>query len=277
MFDNIVFAGGGSRCVWQGGFWSVLSERVAPPSRVAGVSAGAAMACIFFAGKYATALQAFKKSAGQNSRNFYPKNLIGKKPVFPQPRIYRDLLTEVIDHDAMAILQKGPEIRVMVSRIPTWAPSSIALVFGMSLYSLEKKIHGPVHPKFGQKFGFTPEIVTVQSCQSPDELMDLILASSCTPPITPFYRFGGRTALDGGLVDNVPILALGKFQGSTLVMLSRRYSTLPEKNGVRYVQPSEELQIAKWDYTNPDLLQKTYDLGRKDAEAYLATKNLSIH
>jgi len=46
-FTSIVFAGGGSRCMWQAGFVEELRERIElKPVRIASVSAGAAVACL---------------------------------------------------------------------------------------------------------------------------------------------------------------------------------------------------------------------------------------
>jgi len=36
------------------------------------------------------------------------------------------------------------------------------------------------------------------------------------------------------------------------------------------VQPSRRPPIEKWDYTSPALVQQTYDLGRRDAEVFIA-------
>jgi hypothetical protein len=36
----------------------------------------------------------------------------------------------------------------------------------------------------------------------------------------------------------------------------------------RFAQPSRPIPVAKWDYTRPDLLQETYDLGRRDGERF---------
>ena len=47
MFDAIVFAGGGNRCYWQGGFYEAIADRLAlAPKLTVGASAGA------FAGIY---------------------------------------------------------------------------------------------------------------------------------------------------------------------------------------------------------------------------------
>ena len=57
---------------------------------------------------------------------------------------------------------------------------------------------------------------------------------------------------------------------AALVLLTRRYSAeqLGRDPRLRFVQPSRPIPIAKWDYTRPDLLQETYDLGRRDGERF---------
>ena len=42
MFDAVVFAGGGNRCYWQGGFYEAAAPRLGlAPKLVVGASAGA--------------------------------------------------------------------------------------------------------------------------------------------------------------------------------------------------------------------------------------------
>jgi len=42
MFDAVVFAGGGNRCYWQGGFYEAAAPRLGlEPKLVVGASAGA--------------------------------------------------------------------------------------------------------------------------------------------------------------------------------------------------------------------------------------------
>ena len=79
------------------------------------------------------------------------------------------------------------------------------------------------------RIGFRPEVVSVRECATPERLANLILASSCTPPMTPLQRWNGRYVLDGGVVDNVPICALGEEPGETLILLTRRYPRLPNR------------------------------------------------
>jgi hypothetical protein len=50
-YENVVFAGGGNRCVWQAGFYRTVAEGFAlAPARVAAASAGAAVAAVFIRG-----------------------------------------------------------------------------------------------------------------------------------------------------------------------------------------------------------------------------------
>ena len=82
----------------------------------------------------------------------------------------------------------------------------------------------------------------------------------------------GRTVLDGSLAHSAPVCALDH-PGRTLILLSRHYGTAPRPDSSRvYLAPSSPVPVSKWDYTSPQLLQQTYDLGRRDAEAFVAVQ-----
>jgi hypothetical protein len=87
-------------------------------------------------------------------------------------------------------------------------------------------------------------------------------------------RWKGAIALDGGLVDNVPVCAIDN-DNTTLVLLTRLYKpeSIPQTGSRIYVQPSESIPVSKWDYTNPGGVQKAYDLGRRDAEMFLKNRD----
>jgi hypothetical protein len=72
------------------------------------------------------------------------------------------------------------------------------------------------------------------------------------------------------VIDNVPVCALDEAPGRTLVLLTRRYPALPAIPGRTYVQPSATIPVSAWDYTNAEGLQIAYDLGRRDAERFVA-------
>jgi len=268
-FDSVVFAGGGNRCVWQAGFYRTVAEAFnLVPARVAAASAGAAVAAVLFAGCFDAALVNFKRATAGNSRNVHWRNLFNGAPIFPHAKMYRRALLEVIDDRALATLHAGPELRVAITRPPGWlGPGTGFAVAGLA-DALEQVLGPPVHPQLALWLGFRAEYATVRACGTPEALADLVLASSCTPPLTPLLLQGGKPSLDGGIADNVPVAALADAPGATLVLLTRRYRRLPAHSQRVYAQPSADVPVSSWDYTNPAGLQAAFDLGQRDGEIF---------
>ncbi|MCP5265766.1 MAG: patatin-like phospholipase family protein [Burkholderiaceae bacterium] len=274
IYEQVVFAGGGHRCWWQAGFWDVVKPAIGlAPRVIAGVSAGAATACLVHANDSRDALDYYRRVLSGNPRNMYPRNLLrAGRAVFPHNEIYRSALRHLLGGAHFRRLQtQAPEIRVQFARIPRWLGPRSAVAIGLLAYNLEKYTLRSLHPRLGRRLGFTREIVRVQDCRDEDELISLIIASSCTPPFTPIEYRGGRPTIDGGLVDNVPVDALDADGGATLVLTTRRYpgrDTVFEFRGRTYVQPSNKAPVSSWDYTAPDAYARTYALGRADGEAF---------
>ncbi len=282
MFEQVVFSGGGNRCWWQAGFWDVVAPAVdLKPRLIAGVSAGAATACMLFATDSARTMAYYREALKHNRRNAYWGNLLRRaeaadphgRRVFPHAAIYRRALTELLGGDHFANLKRAaPEIRIVFSRLPRGLGPHAALAVGIVAYNLEKYWRRSLHPTFGRRLGFVPEVARVQDCDDIDDLVSLITASSCTPPFTPIEHRGGRPTLDGGMVDNVPVDAVDAGP-STLVLLTRRYPARADTFvhlGRVYVQPSTRVPVSAWDYTDPPAMQRTYDQGRRDGERFIA-------
>jgi hypothetical protein len=144
-------------------------------------------------------------------------------------------------------------------------------LLGLLAYQAEKLGPPKVHGELGRRFGFVPDVVSVRTCETPREVAHLILQTSCTPPLTPVYRRHDRPILDGGLIDGAPVDLVPEGQ-RTLVLLTKQYppASIPAVGGRHYVQPSRPIPIHKWNYTRPDLVQATYDLGRRDGERFLS-------
>ncbi|SAK40344.1 patatin [Caballeronia catudaia] len=162
-----------------------------------------------------------------------------------------------------------------MSHLPRWLGARSAVAAGLIAYNIEKYVRKALHPTLGQALGFHPEFVKAQECATIDDLADLILQSSSTPPFTPILRRNGRPVLDGGMVDNVPVSALDASPGLVLVMVTRLYPrermfVVPHGEQKRiYIQPSRKVPISSWDYTSPSQMQHAYDLGRADGEDFL--------
>lgn len=262
----IVFSGGGCRCFWQAGFWEEAGH-LFEPSVIASVSAGAAFACAAVAGRSRIVLEEFKRRTAENPSNLHLNNVGRDAPVFPHYEMYRGTIVDTTTPEMLAALRLGPEIHVMLTHSPSgWHPVLAAAV-GLVSYRIERRVAGRVRPRWPRRLGYKPAIVRADRCENASDLADLILQSSCAPPLMPLMQRDGRNVLDGALVDSVPVEHVSH-HGPTLVLLSRHDDELPEYAGVTAVRPSEPVPIALWDYANPDRVQATFDLGRRDGAAY---------
>ena len=270
LFNNVVFAGGGNRCFWQAGFWqSIENELEKQPENIASVSAGSAISCSLFSGCFDTVYETTLDVMAKNKKNRYWTNLLSPQPIHPHETLYRYIIDKSIDAEGLSKLHTGPKNHILLANIPSWLGPRSSTFVGISAYQLEKKLFHPVHPRLGRKLGFTSQFVTVQECQTVRSLNDLILSSSCTPPLTPLMYRAGKPVLDGGMIDNIPIHGVSAYPGNTLVLCSRPYKKFPTIEGRTYVAPSRPVPAKSWDYTNPKAVQETYLLGKQDGLNFL--------
>lgn len=278
-YRNVIFAGGGSRCLWQVGFWDGANRGGLSLSRsvdyAASTSAGCAMALAVMLDRGPQALQLFKRLTAENPANIHWANLKpgSGKPLLPHMEMYRRALEEFLrPEDLEALADKRVEF--MMARFPRLLPSSLGALVAFSIYGLEKHLTGSLHPSWTRKLGFTQMVASNKDAKDISELVDAVLASSCVPPVLPSEPFKSQRVLDGGIIDNVPAHLADGREGLTLVLLSKRYkSELPASEIRTYVQPSEAITIDKFDYANPEGLQQTYDLGYKDGMAFAGVQS----
>lgn len=276
-FENVVFAGGGNRCFWQAGFWSVAAAALGlNPSRVSAVSAGSAIACTLFSGTFHSGFGKYKKALSANGSNVHLRNLLYDQPVFPHGSIYRETILTCINESALSRLHRGPEISILIACPPRWASPGVALLLGMIATGLDDWRREFVHASAGCRIGFRPLFFSVRECSSPESLADLIIASSCIPPLTPQARRNGIALLDGGFVSNVPTQGVRDENGQTLVLLTRQFKQLPSIPGRTYIQPSHPIPVAAWDYTDDAAVQSTFDLGRRDGEQFCRSQGVTL-
>ena len=90
----------------------------------------------------------------------------------------------------------------------------------------------------------------------------------------PVGKVAGAAALDGGLVDNVPVGPLAAFEAAgerTLVLATRRYKALPDIPNRLYVQPSQPIRVNKFAVTDGEGIRAAYRLGLADGAAFAAS------
>jgi predicted acylesterase/phospholipase RssA len=271
-YNAVVFAGGGSRCFWQAGFWLALEPCLsAPPKAVAAASGGASTACHLFGGQAEACLTFYRQASWNRSRNFEYANLFNGRKVYAGHRVYRGALETVLRGEGMARLHAGPEIRVLMARPPAWAPGALGTALGYLSYTLEKRLQNPLHPKWGPRLGFRPLVGRADLCRNSKEVADLVLASSCLPPLVTVNGWQGHAVLDGGFIDNAPLDLLEPDEGPVLVLLTRRYpkEKLRGHDDITYAQPPRTLAISKFEYLDYDMIQATFDQGLKDGELFI--------
>ena len=273
----MVFAGGGCRCFWQLGFWEAVAAELdleRSLESITAVSAGAGMVCAALLGKSRETTALFRQAARENPRNFYPANLLRPgRPFTPHTGMYRAAMAAMLDQAALERLHAGPDIRVFIGRPPPHLGPRGGMALGLGLYLVERYGGDPVHGGLAYRAGFSGEVVRARDCRTPPELIEAVLASSCTPPFTPALRRAGHAVIDGGVVESAPVGALPENPGRTLVLLTRAYGTMPSASDERiYVHPSRPIPVSKWDYTNPDGVQGAFDLGFEDGVNFLGNQ-----
>ncbi|MCB2190176.1 MAG: patatin-like phospholipase family protein [Deltaproteobacteria bacterium] len=269
-YKSVIFAGGGSRCFWQGGFWQAAASALGlAPTAVAGVSAGASTACHIFAGEIEAAMEYYHAAHTYRAKYARP----GRNPFLPDPtglKVYREALESVLEGEPFQRLKQGPDLRIFMSRPPGWAKSALGVGLGYLGYGLDKSLGDPVHHRYARKLGFQPMVGHASECTTVKDLADLVVASSCLPPMVPWCTWSGCKVVDGGILDNAPLELMGLHETPVLVLLTRRYPAeeLKGRPGVTYAQPSRDLAISKWEKANPDLVRESYEQGLRDGELF---------
>ncbi len=274
---GLTLAGGGNRAFWQIGmlerWWAELEPRL---GAIAACSAGASTAVTWLSGRRLQTHEYWLGRRAGVTRNFeWHRMLRGRRPT-PHEPIYRATLRHALSEGGLERIQRLPfPALILTAAIPAWLPAPVATVVGMTAYSVERELNrGKLHPRSGRTIGFQPVVVDARSCAHIEDLVDLVLASSATPPFTGIGRHRGRRLLDGGMVDNAPAFVADGVPGiaRNLVLLTRPYPAASVGwQGTRlYLCPTEPVPINRWDYTSLQRVEETIALGRRDAERHAA-------
>ena len=267
----VTLAGGGNRAFFQLGllnqWWDALSPRLGALSTC---SAGACVAVILIGGRQQATLDFWLKRRAHVKRNFdWSRLLFGERPA-PHFPVYRDTLEFALAEGGLERLRAQPfPVVALTAAPPHGLPIPLAVPLGLGAYSLERWRHpGRLHPGSGRRLGFEAVTRDLRTCETVDEVVAWVLASSATPPFTPVGMVNGRRVLDGGLVDNAPAFVadrLGDWHRH-LVVLTRKYpDPVMGRHGNRwYLCPSVVPPADRWDYTRPERVMDTIALGEAD-------------
>jgi predicted acylesterase/phospholipase RssA len=269
----ITFAGGGNRAFYQLGLMNRWREHLLPRvAAMATCSAGACVAVLLLSGREGEASLYWKERRKGITKNFEWRKLLSAKRPTPHEPIYRDTLLHAFMEGGMDRIRSQPfPVLVLATAFPKRMPAFVAVMLGLSAYNVEKRLRKEmIHPSFGQRLGFKAMAYDARDCETPEELTDLIISSSATPPFTSLGGFKGQRLLDGGIIDNVPAFLADEVPEvkRNLVLLTRPYAShLTGRQGTRlYIAPDKTLPVNRWDYTRPELIDATIEQGERDAK-----------
>ena len=226
--DAVVFSGGGARCFWQAGFWQAVQAALPRPAAVAAVSGGAALATILFAGGWSRFFPMFLELAASSKGNVQFGNLLLRRPVFPHPQISPDSFLHSVSVQGLRRLYAGPDLRIVISHPPRLLGAGLGSLVAAAVSEIEKHLSERLRVRWLMRPSFRTTTVRARDCRTPEELVHAIFQSSAAPPVFPVTRRDGRPALDGGLVENVPLSAVAE-RRRPLVPLSRHVRDLPRE------------------------------------------------
>lgn len=277
MFDAVVFAGGGNRCYWQGGFYEAAATRLGLSTQlVVGASAGA-FAAVYSLLETGPATRARVIGAcDPQLRNFDFAAWRQGRPLCPVGPLYTELLHQTIDAGAFRRIRHMTDFRVAVSRLPRGLSPSLCAAIGIGAYQLEKQIFNPVHPRFGRALGFRSEFVAVRSLTDPQQFREALMASSGVPPFMPVTNVPESLPSMAGSSITFPLnrsRPLSSQVDAHWYPLTRVYKSIPVVKGRTYVQPSRKIDVGQFDIRNPDGIRNAYELGLKDGDAFAISLN----
>jgi predicted acylesterase/phospholipase RssA len=255
--------GGGCRSFFQLGVLEVAGGVLGPFEEVGAVSASTAMACAHLLGVHGEAHRRFAARVGRNRRNFYPGRLLAGRRLTPHAEMFRETVLECVDARRLAALRAHPSrLRFLVGVGPL---RSRALAVALATTTVITKRPSPL---------IAPHVIDVRDLATPEALADAILASSAFPPFTPLPIIGGRAAIDGGVVQSVP-LRLVSARAHVTALLTRPRPWRPLPPSVRVIAPAHTLPVALWDYADAARITATYDAGRRAGERIVSASGTS--
>lgn len=274
---GITLAGGGKRAFYQAGLLRQWGDELFPRTgAIAACSAGACVATFYLSERHDEIMSYWRERRKHVTRNFVWRRLLKGERPNEHEVIYRDTLMHAFADGGLERIRRLPfPLLILTSRLPPLMPSALAAPLAICAYQLEKKLRPDmIHPTFGRKLGFAPAVYDARDCTTPQQLTNLVIASSATPPFTSVGRIEDLRLLDGGVIDNVPASIAETVSGvrRNLVMLTRPYpARVTGRHGTRlYIAPTHPVPIGRWDYTRPDLLDATIAMGEREAITHKA-------
>lgn len=271
-FDAVGLAGGGNRCYWQSGFLKAFSEhQPLNPRFYVAVSAGAYHGAMFLAGVGDRVRASAFAFAEKGERGLDWRALRRRESPLVVGNLFRQLLASEFKDSELAALKAAPPMLIQLSGVPDWMPGALGALGSIGAYQIEKLLTDGAHSKAGLRMKLRPTWISTHNVDYPGELVDALMATSSVPPFMPVGRVRGRAYLDGGLVDNPPLMKLTEVEnkGWRTLLLSTRFGRKPPAAPIRViVGPSEDIPVSKFAVGDAAGIRHAYEVGLRDGLAF---------
>ena len=271
-FDAVGLAGGGNRCYWQSGFLKAFSEhQPLNPRFYVAVSAGAYHGAMFLAGVGDRVRASAFAFAEKGERGLDWRALRRRESPLVVGSLFRQLLASEFKDSELAALKAAPPMLIQLSGVPDWMPGAIGALGSIGAYQIEKLLTDGAHSKAGLRMKLRPTWISTHNVDYPGELVDALMATSSVPPFMPVGRVRGRAYLDGGLVDNPPLMKLTEVEntGWRTLLLSTRFGRKPPAAPNRViVGPSEDIPVSKFAVGDAAGIRHAYEVGLRDGLSF---------
>ena len=269
-FDQLVFSGGGTRCFWHGGFMKVAEPHLdLRPKRISSVSGGALSSATWIADREETLKRVMGEAFDRNESNVD----LSSDNATPHQEIYRQVVSDTLDDEAIEAVSDGPAFQVALGRPPSYLPARVGAALAISLYELDQNVRSTPHMRLSKAAGIEMDLIDARQAARAGKLVDLICAAATIPPVFDIPVWEDRQVIDAGTVDKAPLP--DPDEGPTLVLLTRKYRNLPQSERRLYIEPSEPVEADKIDFTDRSKIESTWKQGEEDAEAWLAERGLT--
>lgn len=293
---SLGIAGGGCKAFYGLGAGHEMKKWGIQFLEYSGVSAGAAMVLCLISETEEEAVEYFEEITRRNDANFKLSNLFFGERAFPHETMYRRTIRYAMDWDKI----KSSQAKIFIQTVKAIPRKEKGIRGKLEIAKLiadtaraftrdeKDKLEGKPANRIKQvleKWKMTEIIYTEKDFHSPQVLEQIILNSSSVPPVVAFQNQGDEYYLDGGFTNN---LVLERFSPNLpKIGIFYEDTTLIGKDpkllkDTFLLKPSQPLPITSFDYTNPEGVRKTYELGKQDARAnkdailqYIKNKTMS--
>ncbi len=237
------------------------------------MSGGALAACCHVAGRDRALLDIMGGRFAEQEHNVAEAPLTGEKGLTPHQELYRAVVEEALNDEAVSRIADGPALQVTLARPPRRLPLKAGAFLALLLYEIDQKARSSPHMALPVTIGTKALTIDARQAARDGKLRDLVCAAAVIPPVFDLPTWEGDRVMDAGTCDNAPLPEPD--EGPTLILLTRRYRNVPEREDRLYVPPSDETPADKIDFTDREKIERTWEMGRKDGQAFLERHGLA--